>query len=236
MAVKEERIKWQSSLGNEGVIGIIDPITVARGGAGEPAENRPGRPMPIGNRLGNPVAKEPAAEETPLQYPEPRANKAVNRATRLEAKVTLLASLQQLLTRAPTKLIDCLIIVPIILGQAAAADYGNERSQKLLAPARTVGFNTPASFSTPAFNGVSITASSFPAQSQQAQTSALNLADPTRSHKPQGAHKEGTKVPLPYSAPPQVKLRIAAELTTNTVQVVHAVAVPAGGNINYMML
>mmetsp|Transcript_9562 Transcript_9562/g.13362 ORF Transcript_9562/g.13362 Transcript_9562/m.13362 type:complete len:180 (+) Transcript_9562:34-573(+) len=178
MAYKEERIAWQSSLGSNGVVGIIDPVTVPRGGPGEPAENRPGRPQPIGSRLGNPVSKEPNPAETPLHYPEPRANKTFNRSTRLEAAVV-------------------------------AADYGGGKTQELLNTATNAGLNSDSSFSTPAFNGVSITKSSFPLRSVT-KTVPLNLADPERSHKPQGAHKAGTKV-------------------------MHQVEVPSGGDINYMM-
>lgn len=85
MATKDDRIAWQSSLGSNGVLGIIDPVTVPRGGPGEPAENRPSDPQCIGYRTGALVAKAP---EQPLKYPEPRMVKKFERATRIEAAVS----------------------------------------------------------------------------------------------------------------------------------------------------
>mmetsp|Transcript_11367 Transcript_11367/g.28990 ORF Transcript_11367/g.28990 Transcript_11367/m.28990 type:complete len:181 (+) Transcript_11367:77-619(+) len=161
MSLKEEKIAWQSSLASDGVLGIVDPITIPPGGPGELPENRPGNPQHIGHRTGAPVAKAVAAPlEEPLAYPEPRA------ARTFERKVVLDAT-------------------------AVSQDYGGDQTQRLVAPAHAAGLNTGSSFLTPAFNGTSVTKSSFPAP-RSGPTASLNLADPQRSHKPHGAAYNGT--------------------------------------------
>jgi hypothetical protein len=71
------------------------------------------------------------------------------------------------------------------------------------------GLNTVGAFSSPAFNGTSIAKSSYQSPIAPQMAKPLNLADPTRGHKPQGVNKDGTKV-CKWSSPDKRASRLCA--------------------------
>eukprot|EP00038_Savillea_parva_P014112 m.10064 g.10064 ORF g.10064 m.10064 type:complete len:173 (-) comp2708_c0_seq1:221-739(-) len=151
------KIGWQSSVTSSKIVGIVDPVTIPPGGPGEPPSNRPAQAHTIGHRTGCPrVAKEANANEEALVYPEPRAAVALSERS----------------VRADAK--------------AAASDPSGNTTQQLTSLAHSTGLTTSTTFTSPAYKYTSVTASSYPVPAPTEMVGALNLADPNRSHKPQG--------------------------------------------------